>query len=127
MRRGIAFLLMMWEDNYMNNTFVTKTDPLTKRVTTAGVAFDGSVYRWTSNNRVPPADAAVEYGINRLPGFDAAAQDAARTAETSEFLREYRAAQKGLPVSAEERFEMRAAFGPGRTITNLITGRKVRT
>jgi len=42
------------------------------------------------------------------------------------FLSEYRKANTG-PVSAEQRAEMRAAFGPGQTVVNIITGRRTRT
>lgn len=55
---------------------------------TAQVKFDGKVYRWTSNNRVPPADAIKEYGIDKLPGYDAEAHELARDGDLEAFLRD---------------------------------------
>jgi hypothetical protein len=60
---------------YLNDTY------------TAQVAFDGTVYRWTSNDRVPPADAVKEYGIDKLPGYDAEAHRLAREADLEAFFR----------------------------------------
>jgi hypothetical protein len=64
---------------------------------TAQVAFDGKVYRWTSNNRVPPADAIKEYGIDKLPGYDAEAHELARDADLEAFLRD------NYPVKTKKR------------------------
>lgn len=47
-----------------------------------------------------------------------------RDAEVEESLRECRANKH--PYSAEEMAEMRAAFGPGETIVNVLTGDKIR-
>lgn len=82
------------------------------------------VIRWNSNDRVPPSEVvavAVKIG---LP-VDEAKSTAARNAEQAAFLAEYRANYKG--PSAEERFEARAAFGPGHELVNIITGHKWRT
>ena len=54
---------------------------------------------------------------------DAEATHAAREAEVEAELAEYRASYKG--PSAEELAEMRAAFGPGATVVNVITGKKI--
>ena len=54
---------------------------------------------------------------------DAEATNAAREAEVEAALAEYRANYKG--PSAEELAEMRAAFGPGATVVNVITGKKI--
>ena len=48
------------------------------------------------------------------------ATEAARAAENAEFLEEYRRSRKAH--SAEEIAEMRAAFGPGTTVVNILTG-----
>lgn len=47
------------------------------------------------------------------------ATEAARAAENAEFLEEYRRNRK--PHSAEEIAEMRAAFGPGTKVVDIIT------
>ena len=54
---------------------------------------------------------------------DAAATAAAREAEAERELAQYRAAKR--PHSAEELAEMRAAFGSGTTVVDVITGEKI--
>ena len=51
------------------------------------------------------------------------ATEAARAAESAEFLEEYRRNRK--PHSTEEIAEMRAAFGNGTTVIDVITGEKI--
>ena len=53
------------------------------------------------------------------------ATKAAREAEVSEELREYKERMKNHVYSAEEIFEMRAAFGTGTTVVDCITGRRI--
>jgi hypothetical protein len=84
---------------------------------------DGLVWRWASNNAVCPLDACQDYGIP----VDAAAQAAARDAELTAFVASYKAARRNRRPSAEERFELRAAFGPGQTVVNILTGERTRT
>lgn len=48
---------------------------------------------------------------------------AAREKEVEESLAEYR--KNAKPVSEEERVEMRAAFGKGTTVVNVLTGEKI--
>jgi len=87
--------------------------------------FDGSVVRWVSNDRVPPADCLKEmFRQGLVIESEMTASKKARDAETAAFVAEYRANYKG--PSAEELFEMRAAFGAGETVVNVITGRKIR-
>lgn len=102
----------------------TATDELTKR-TSESTAYtdDGRVWRWESNNAVVPLDAAARYGIP----VDVAAQTATRDAENAAFFAEYRRVNRNRRPSAEERFELRAAFGRGRTVVNVITGQRTRT
>mgnify|MGYP003348563254 CR=1 FL=1 len=88
------------------------------------VRFDGKVYRWTTNDRVPPADAIVSYGIDKLPNFSKEAHDETRSTETQAFLANYRKQMENWEPSAEERYEMRAAYGSGSTVVNMITGKK---
>lgn len=57
------------------------------------------------------------------------AQEEARDRHMNEFLTEYRAAQsRRTPEEiAEEQAEIRAAFGPGQKIVNIVTGKITRT
>ena len=54
---------------------------------------------------------------------DAAATAAAREAQVEQELAAYRAAKR--PHSPEELAEMRAAFGTGTTVVDVITGEKI--
>ncbi len=54
---------------------------------------------------------------------DVRATLAARELEVGESLREYRANK--CPPSAEEMAEMRAAFGAGAVVVNVLTGEKI--
>ena len=54
---------------------------------------------------------------------DSAATRAARAAEVEADLESYRAARKA--PSAEELAEMRAAFGKGATVMNILTNEKI--
>lgn len=110
----------------MNRTIrtFTNTDSLTRQTFTSNAyTDDGRVWRWASNNAVVPLDAAADYGIP----VDAAAQAAARDAELTAFVASYKAARKNRRPSAEERYELRAAFGPGQTVVNILTGERTRT
>lgn len=52
------------------------------------------------------------------------ATNKARDEDTSAFIKEYRENYKG--PSEEELFEMRAEFGKGTTVVDIITGKKIR-
>lgn len=93
---------------------------------TSAVVFDGGVYRWTTNNAVPPQDCYAAYGIDTLPGFDAELQRSTREAEDAAFLASYRERMKNHVPGAQERAEMLAAFGPGATVVNVLTGQEIR-
>ena len=53
----------------------------------------------------------------------------ARDIHTTAFLREYRTAQlnRSAEQIREERFEALAAYGPGETVVNIITGEQFTT
>ena len=83
------------------------------------------VVRWTSNNRVMLKDCReiLSHTVYR----DLYSEDASRAAEEAEtaaFLESYRKSYKG--PSEEEKAEMRAAFGTGSTVVNVITGERIR-
>ena len=84
------------------------------------------VVRWKSNGRVPFADCLEDAIAGGVAGIDLAACAAARDADTTAFLAEYRRNQPAEP-SAEERFEARAAFGEGVEVVDVLSGRRFRT
>jgi hypothetical protein len=84
---------------------------------------DGKVWRWASNDAVVPPDSAREYQIP----VDPAAQQAARDAEVAAVVERYKKARENHVPSAEEQFEVRAAFGPGADVVDVFTGQRFRT
>lgn len=90
------------------------------------VRMENGVYVWATNGRVPPNDAIVEYGIDKLPDFNKELHDLIRKDQNNSFLSGYYESMKNHKPSAEELYEMRAAFGPGATVVNLITGKKTK-
>jgi len=56
---------------------------------TSEVYFDGAVYRWVSNDRVPPSDTVRDYEIDKLPGFDADVHALARQLDIQKFLKDH--------------------------------------
>lgn len=104
-------------------------DPETVRVTRQemeATVVDGIV-RWDSNGHVPPADTLEEMlAAKGITTNEFLASGRARDAETAEFLAAYRKAEANRVPSAEEMYEMRAAFGEGTEVVNVITGRVTR-
>lgn len=85
----------------------------------------GGVARWITSGQVLFADTvALLIALGLGDGIDPALTEQTRGAETEAFLAAYRAAQPAQP-SGEELAEMRAAFGPGETVVDVITGRKI--
>ena len=78
----------------------------------------GKTWKWQSNHQYCPVAACLEDGIP----CDVEAQEEARDAQVSAFLAAYREVMKNHTPSAEERHEMRAAFGAGKKVVNVVTG-----
>jgi len=87
------------------------------RTNTCGGAF------WNSNGNYLPADCAEILSYTDFP-FSLEETRQAREAQTAAFLENYRKNYQG--PSAEERAEMRAAFGKGATVVNVIIGERIR-
>jgi hypothetical protein len=83
------------------------------------------VVRWKSNDRVPPQDCLDEFAEAGCE-FNMVASVRAREADDREFFAEYRRQQASRQPSAEELFEMRAAFGEGAEVVDVITGRRIK-
>jgi len=83
-----------------------------------------NVWRWKSNDRVPPDDCLEEAGIDdgtrkRCKMY--------RDEETTKFIKEYRKSMEDYEPDAEHMYEMRAAFGEDVDVVNVITGKTYRT
>lgn len=83
----------------------------------------GPVCRWNSNDRVPFEDMLTTF-LNQglIDQLVFANSVRTREAEVDEFLAEYRRNYRG--PSAEERFEARAAHGPGVVLMDMVTGHR---
>ena len=78
------------------------------------------VVRWKSNGEVPPQDV-LEIWADAGFSFDFDESNKVREKEFAQFVKRYRKVNKG--PSAEDKSEMRASFGPGTKVVNIITGR----
>ena len=84
------------------------------------------VVRWKSNGRVPPGECLQKLALEGVE-FDPSLTLAAHDAEVRTTLGRYSAAQAARTPEqiAEDNAEIRAAFGPGVTVVDVITGKKV--
>ena len=85
-------------------------------------ADDLGALHWCSNDAPVPLDVFRDAFVE-----PPTSQKAVRDQHTTEFLAEYRRQNADRPLSGEDRFEMLAAFGPGETVVDLITGQKWET
>lgn len=78
---------------------------------------------WNSNGNYLPADCAEILSHTDFP-FSVEATAKARAAQTAMQLEEYRKSRR--EPGEEEKAEMRAAFGAGSTVVDIITGERIR-
>ena len=78
---------------------------------------------WNSNGNYLPSDCAEILSYTTFP-FSLEETNRAREAQTAAFLEDYRKSYTG--PGEEEKAEMRAAFGTGSTVVNVITGERIR-
>jgi len=124
--RGLDWPVTVVAGRTVHKACASDAEHLVKVVAEGGFEVDAAgVGRWTSNGTVPPADSAALLASLGLAGsMDLEASAIVRERETLEFLARYRASQPAEP-SGEELFEMRAAFGPGARIVDVVSGRTV--
>ncbi len=83
---------------------------------------EDGVWRWVSSNNVPFEDMLECWNLSQET-LDKCIE--ARERDTSEFLTDYRKQMENYEPSAEEMYEMRAAFGEGEEVVNVITGKTI--
>ena len=81
---------------------------------------DGDLRRWNESDNVVPPWVFEEAGMVVSSDYQLAYDE-----ETARELAEYRERMMDYEPGAEELFEMRAAFGEGETVVNVITGKKI--
>ena len=84
---------------------------------------DGAV-KWKRNGRYLPEDCVEKLAYTHFK-FSPEATKKKRDAQTERSLKAYRESRKNHSCSAEELYEMRAAFGAGETVVDVITGQKI--
>jgi len=102
-------------------------DPIGARKDFSKAYRDDHVIRWTSNDRVPFDDMLFDFltlGLIDRQEFEMSNQCQKNEARVS--IAKYREAMKNHVPTGEELFEMRAAFGEGETVINVITGKKTK-
>lgn len=88
---------------------------------------DGVVIRWKSNKQVPPRDCLYAFllvGKITENQFTVSCEERAYEAERA--IQSYKESRARHGYSDEERFEMRAAFGPGAEVVDIFTGKKIK-
>lgn len=87
---------------------------------------DGAI-RWKSNERVVPKHCREVLAHSCYRGLlDEDACEAAEDVEIKASIESYREMRRNYVPSDEELFEMRAAFGEGSTVVDVITGKAIR-
>lgn len=86
----------------------------------------GDAFVWQSNGSAPFTELTSEWvALGLMTQAEAEATEVLRKEQMSKFLNEYVRRRCVNPVpSAEELFEMRAAFGEGETVVDVITGQR---
>jgi hypothetical protein len=93
------------------------------RIQSAEHAYEKNGVRyWRSNDAVIPPCVYKDAGMTC-----SAVHKAAYERHLDASLADYRKRMANHVPDEEQMFEMRAAFGPGVEVVNVITGRKVRT
>lgn len=95
-----------------------------------GAYVKGGVCRWKSNDQVPFEDMLTDFAEAGFIRFVVIGESlTARDADNESFFAEYRKAQSNRTQEqiAEERFEARAAMGPGVEMVNIFTGERYTT
>ena len=85
---------------------------------------ENGVATWASNGRAIPEECVEKAVYGGVP-VNAEHTREFRDEQTEKSLAKYRERMKNHKYSDEELFEMRAAFGAGTTVVDVITGRKI--
>lgn len=112
----------------MFNYHIDRELPEAKKAFTSANLDSYGVPRWISNNRVPMDDMLscwVELGL--ISESQRNFSNYIRKMENEQAMEAYAREKASQEASTEEEFEMRAAFGPGAEVVDIITGRKYRT
>ena len=87
---------------------------------------ENGILRWNSNDQVPPTDVLAFADFLGV-AFDLDLSIETKETEQMNFLDDYinARATRSKEQIREEQAEMRAAFGTGETVVNVITGERI--
>lgn len=125
MRKKFAWEKGVTDDNGYT-TWVPDNDAARAKRDDAEYDEHDKVLRWKSNGSVPPKDCVAHWQYLGLVCTNTVLHcDEVRKREQTAFLAEYVKHQRNNPPSDEELFEMRAAFGEGETVVDVLSGRRI--
>lgn len=100
---------------------------LQEKIKTQTYEKDGALFWSVARTWNPPQERPVPMDVFKDAGVEApAGQKAVVSAHEAANIAAYRKAMENHVPSAEEMFEMRAAFGPGATVVNVLTGKRTK-
>lgn len=89
-------------------------------------SIENNVIRWKSNNNIPPKTILYSFlHLNYVTEYDVENSLKVYQIEMEQKLKEYKEMMKTYIYSDEELYEMKAAFGKGTTVVNVISGSKI--
>jgi hypothetical protein len=90
-------------------------------------ALVNGVVRWKVNDAVPFEDMLNDFAtLGKIEQNTVKASNAARLVDTERIFKQYREEMKNHVHSNEEMSEMRANFGAGAIVVDVITGKRTR-
>lgn len=91
-------------------------------------ALVGQARVWQSNGHAVPEDSMYVWRrLNLVSDVEVEATSTLRSEQTRDTIREYIESRRNRSISDEERFEMRAAFGEGERVVDILTGQMYTT
>jgi hypothetical protein len=85
------------------------------------------VIRWNKSNNVPPSELMELWAyVGLVDQWTFQRSTDARDKDQAESAKRYRETRATQGYSQEQLFEMRAAFGAGTTVMDVITGKKIK-
>ena len=91
----------------------------------SGAYVKDEIVRWKSNDSIPPYDLLILWNGAGNNEFSLEKSIEQRIIEVSAEIEAYRKAQAGRVRTEEELAEMRAAFGEGTIVVDLISREKI--
>ena len=86
------------------------------------IRIENGAARWETGSNFVPLDCIGNYLVDKIPGFDLVEHTRLSALEIDRVLVAYRKRMENYVPSFEELCDMRAAFGAGEQVVNIVTG-----